>query len=277
MTRLIRIAIISALTLGLMGTVAGCACKKEGDATKCETTVQFQGTAKDADVAWTAGQPISINVTGGNVRVGDMTTSIRVIPGSGSSVKVKFYPFISVVKDEEADGRRQMNELLTLSASNDNGTVNIAVQQTGTHNSSLSARVDVELPAGYNAPINASSQNGDIYLEGAMPSVNAAADGVGDVNVVLTSPITAGNKGSIVSKGGKIGLEVPNSSVVVFRAQTEPDQKISYNATLPANWSEAEGSTASAATLIGNAGTANEEWTLSTVGSAFGKIEIDIK
>ena len=88
------------LSLAFVASIAaaqiGCACKQTDEGTtQCETKAVYKGEAKKESMTWTAGQGLSINVKGGDLRNGDTNDSIVVKPGSAATFVVYTTPFNS--------------------------------------------------------------------------------------------------------------------------------------------------------------------------------------
>lgn len=299
MTRSLRslVGLSSVVLVSLLG-LTGCAteCHKDEATGKqvctAETLTQYEGAAvqKSYD-QWTAGQTIRINVKGGNVRSGFAATAITVSGGGAAgTVGVNFRPFESNTKEKADAAKKELTENLVLDVSESNGEVVVSVSQTGTHQSSLSARVDLTLPAGFAGAIVASSESGDVSIDGANGSVDVSTSNAdvditgaihglkvqtdnGDVAVELSEPAASDDSGSI-STDRDIALFVPAASDISLSAQA--GELVSFVPDpLPAGWADTVESDNNKA-ITGNKGSTST-WTLNNTDFAFSHITVTVQ
>lgn len=298
MTRIFRSAFASLFAVGVAASLTGCKvdCDKDGDKTTCigQSTVQYTGTPIAQSFAWSDGQRLKVSVTGGNLRVGNTaSTSITINPYSQggapaecsdtSKICVRFIPINNDTKDRRDEATRQMKQVgdggnLQTSVGSDEGGVLVAVTQNaqnGKYNSTLSAVVDVWVPANFNGDIVATSDSGGISVRGARKAA-VVQTGLGSIAFDLADilPNTADNK--ITTENGDIIFTVPKTANINIQGQVggANDTVLIDNVE---GWSQVEGSTDQAATFCGNTacdGHADGLWKLQA--TKLGSIQIKL-
>lgn len=248
--------LLTSIALGSAAFATGCACSEQDDgSTKCETTKQFTGTPRDRSADWTAGQSIRINVDGGNVRIGDASTSITVLQGSENDVvKAKFVPFVSGTDEDKDKLVAQMEKNLVTEISSSNGEVVVTVDREGTVASSLSAYVILTLPANFagglvatsesggvrieaaNGPVDVTTSNADVLVQGTIAGHVNVTTSNGDVTVDTDNAITGADTANIKTDRN-IGFYIPANSLARIDARSGADGRVFVSpATLPEGW-----------------------------------------
>ena len=281
MTRFLRYALIPLLTAGLLVGATDCVTNCKNGVCTDTTATQFVGSLVTQHVPWAAGQGITIAVPGGNLRSGPTATSITVSPGSGADIQVTFTPFVSDTAANEASARMSMNDpthggnlILTSNGGSGSSPASIGVSFTGTHQSSLSATVDIILPAGFDGAINATTDSGDVSVAGTQHGVNVASNGPGNIEVDLGTVLPT-DTGVITTDLGDITLKVPTAASLDIQAQATSTLTTTPNPiSSAAGWMEVPGGTDQVGTFRGNGGTQSTPWQLKT---NLGAIQIDVQ
>lgn len=243
-----------AFGLSVAALQMGCACKEtDSGTTQCETKVGLVGTTVVKEVDWAPGTAIKVTVKGGSTRLGETAgTSIAVKAGSGSKLIAKFTPLNTATDDTKAAKTDEMNRL-TPTINSAAGIITIDVDPPSGSGADLTARVDLELPAGFDGGMTANSGTGDIDLRGVSHSV-AANTGLGKIVCVLAGAPAATDTGSFITGQGDIFFEVPAASPIVIDAQSGSDGSVATT-DLPAGWTADGANTQQHKLLTGPGGT----------------------
>ena len=287
------LALLSIVALSSMAGLAGCKVdchETDAGGTECtaKTVPQIIGEARNGSANYTAGQSIRVSIDGANTRRGSMTTAILVKSGGDAGVvSAQFTPFISAETTDEANTK--FKSLTTdIRADSANNEIVVVVDANG-KDSSMSARVDLVIPAEFEGNIVVSTSDGDIEINGAngfvdvttglgdilvggeIHGVNAQTDN-GDVEVDLSNEIASDEGGSIYTGLGDITLKIPASSSFSLQAVTDGDGQVSAPNPLPSGWVASEENTTTAQSFRANAG--GETWKVTADGVS-SVIEID--
>lgn len=278
MTRILRSALMTAVTLGLVSTAACKTVCKEGESgTNCvaQTTTQYTGTPKTQTIQIdNASVPLAINVEGGNVRVGNASTSITINPkAAANTIQVTFTPFNSDTEENKQKAIDQMNNNLVLTATGGPSAA-ISVKRTGTFNSSLSAMVDILIPPDFAGSISAITSSGDVSINGAKAGVTTSS-GLGNIAVIFNGPTKTSDTGSVTTKQGDITFDLDAKSDLSMTVVSGSDGAIYVPNPLPAGWAEGAGSTPQAASYTGNMGSA-AAWKLDASGFFTSKVSVKL-
>jgi hypothetical protein len=259
-------------------------------------TVQYTSSLPVVkEVAWAAGQGVTVGVAGGNVRFGDTTTSITVNPHSSASsnrctdvTKVCFvFTAINQGTTEERDEAiRQMKETanggnLDFSA----GLVGSAVTATvvrsaasGKFFPALSALVDVYVPTGFDGDVTANTTSGGVSVRGARRAATITT-GLGDIAFELDGIAPGNSQGEITTGNGDILFTAPSTANISIQGDARGVGGSVLLSGSPVGWSQVQGSTDQAATFCGGTACATPavsdgNWSLKT---ELGAIEIQLK
>ena len=272
---LIAFASASAILLGLSTQLMGCACSQETvtdedgnekTLTVCEPLTQYQGTEVTETIAYTAGQGVEINGANGGI---DVTV------GSGSDISVSFQPKTARAGDEEDEAIAEMENDLTLTVRDNGDTILIEATTAEGSNPYLAADIRVTLPSTFAGRADIFNDNGsaDVDLTGSAPtSVRLEVDN-GQLNLrgaagtldVSQGSGTACNvsvaawgteDGSITCSSSDAVIGIPsgaNGSIQV----TSENGVVVEPATLPGDWTAAEGNVDNSKTFTLGMGGAN--------------------
>ena len=300
MLHTLRSALLPVLILGVSSALTGCKtnCDSTEQGSRCvsESAVGYKGTAIVQEVAWTAGQALRVGVAGGNVRYGDATTSITVnvhgvttIAGCTdvNKVCVQFTPINADTQERREEATRQMKQVsnggnLSTTIVND-ATQGVVIEvkrdtaNSATFNSSLSALVDVLIPAGFDGDIIAGTNNiGDVVIKGVRRGLKVNVDN-GNVLVQLGAVIAIrGGERTVTALDGDITFQVPAASLVSVQAQANADDPTLQTVELrgaTAGWKPELANTIHSATFSNILGGGDGNWSLKALSGA---IAIDL-
>ncbi len=303
----LRSALLPALALGLASVLGGCKthCDKNADGTEtctAETTVQYQGaTLPVQQFDWASGQALRIGVNGGNVTFGELAgTAITVnVHGTVTApagctdpnlICVQFTPINNDTKSNKANAEREMllvengGNLVATASRNAAGDVVIDVHTDATNggkvSSSLSARVDVMIPAAFDGDLVAISANRKISVIGPRRGLDVRTEN-GDVYVEIPSdvvPAAPDDKFRRVYTGlGDITFRASSSANISVQAITNGTSSDVVTIDNVSGWQQQPGSTEQSATFCGNTacnGATDGNWYLET---DLGNIEVSLR
>lgn len=274
MNRLLRLPAIAAATLvtALFGaaTLGGCAtdCKEVDGKTVCEseTLTQYRGATVTlpAITTYTANTStrLRINVQGGNVRLGSNAQASITVVGNApaGTITAACVPIVAMKSDEKAAAEKQMAERVHCTAVHDTAAneIKIDVYRDGERDSSLTAQLLIGVPADFSGPVTASTENGDVSLEGVRGPIDAQITGIGNLGVYPASPILATDPGRIFVNHGDATLTIPTGSALTIAAVSDSLSAVNNNT----GFAAAEGGTAIAQNITVNGG--GQTWNVRT-------------
>jgi hypothetical protein len=212
--------------LRLSAAISLCATALSG--CKAETAEEFEGTPETKEVAWAAGQDLS--VTGAN-------GEIRFERGNAGKVGVQFKPFAIEGYSEEDKARADMREHLHFALAPDSRGVGAAVHKTG-GGGGLGAHMLVYLPPEFDSTINIENDNGEVEVDfvGNAHTLYVRNDGAGDclvtpgqttsiktTNVLCNFDVrVAGVSDAVIVRSAELGdVDVSIASVAPGSAQDQ--------------------------------------------------------
>ncbi len=231
-----------ALGLSLAALQVGCACKQtDSGTTQCETKAGLVGTTITQAVDWTPGTAIRVTVKGGSTRLGSTAgTSVAVKAGTTNQLIARFTP-LNTTTDETKQAKTDEMSRLTPTITPSAGLIDIAVAPPSGSSADLTARVDLELPVGFDGAFTATTATGDLDIRGVSRSVSANS-GLGKIVCVLAGAPAATDTGSFITGQGDIFFEVPAASPIVIDAASGSDGAV-LTTDLPAGWAADAGNT----------------------------------
>jgi hypothetical protein len=250
-------------TAGTAGN-AGSAGTAGGGGSEGGAEQQFIGTPTIQQVPWAPGQKLKIDVKGGNIRFGEVASKAIVVnegaapAGCGAGLCVQFTPIVLMSSQEKEAANQQMkaaseggNLVLEASQQGQEAVVSVSLSSTpSAPAASLSAVVNVWLPAEFDGDIAATAESGAIVLRGVRRGATART-GLGTIDVKLEQIAAGASSGELRAETGDVLLSVPASASISVQGQTGFSGTVSLDGQ-PGGWQTVDGSTEQAATFCGN-------------------------